>query len=203
LKGVECGCQNGFRGTYYKLQLGRAAGDVFAESIGFRSKRKQQRLLAIVSKPHSNAYRPMSWKEQVTEITVCNVTPMDIQVYKSEFSAAGLTSHNSWIKSLEYGMAGYYPILQDFTPYQPVRDDLRLGDCCGFVKINSEQAWFEAIMTAVGNIDKTRIDAATYQEGILSQCKMSQNVNKWLNAYDSILSRKGNTWFPKKIPVRR
>lgn len=98
--------QNGTGGTYWYVNLRRAAADVFAKEIGFRSARKQARLAAITSRPHSNAYRPMKWAQEVVSVQPCMVTPVDIQVDGSVFAAAGFVSHNSALKGLEYAACG-------------------------------------------------------------------------------------------------
>src|SRR5262249_49184110 len=98
--------QNGFEGTYWSLTMRRAAVDVFAKEIGFRSVRKAAKLADAVGRPHSNAYRPMAWLQRVTAVEPCTVNPVDIQVEGQVFLVAGFVSHNSHIKPLELMAAG-------------------------------------------------------------------------------------------------
>jgi hypothetical protein len=86
--------QNGFEGLYWQLTMRRAAADVFAKEIGFRSTRKSKRLAEIVSRPNSNAYRPMAWAQEIVSIEHCTVDPVDLQVEGEVFAAAGFVSHS-------------------------------------------------------------------------------------------------------------
>jgi hypothetical protein len=85
--------QNGFEGLYWRLLLRRAAIDVFAKEIGFRSARKCGRIAEIVSKPHSNAFRPLAWAKEIASIESCAVEPVDLRLTGSVFTAAGFVSH--------------------------------------------------------------------------------------------------------------
>ena len=103
---VHEGVKKQGRGAY-KVVLRRAAADLFVEEVGFLSSRKRARLQEIVGRPHSNAYRKMSWDERVESIEPCEIeSPIDIQVDGEEFIAEGLRSHNSYLKGLEYAAAG-------------------------------------------------------------------------------------------------
>jgi intein/homing endonuclease len=98
--------QNGFTGTYWYIHLNRAATDLFEKEIGFRSERKRQRQAAITTKPHSNAYRPISWADPVVSIEAYQVDPVDIQVEGEVFVLAGFVSHNSRLKAIEAASVG-------------------------------------------------------------------------------------------------
>jgi hypothetical protein len=114
--------QTGYSAEYWHLTMGRAAADVFAKEIGFRSVRKRARLAEITEKPHSNAYRPMNWAPKVTEVKPCMVTPVDIQVEGSEYIAAGFVSHNSWLKPLEMSATGVPWIASPRAEYRRLHD---------------------------------------------------------------------------------
>ena len=90
------------------MTLARASADIFDEKVGFLSSRKRSKLDAVVSRPHSNAYRPMSWGDDpVISITQVDVeSPIDLQVIGQEYTANGVRSHNSFLKGLEYAAAG-------------------------------------------------------------------------------------------------
>lgn len=98
--------QNGFIGTYWYVHLNRAATDIFEKEIGFRSQRKRQRQASITAKPHSNAYRPISWVDPIASIEQCQVDPVDIQVEGEVFVLAGFVSHNSRLKLIEAASVG-------------------------------------------------------------------------------------------------
>lgn len=131
--------QNGFEGMYWTVNLNRAAADVFAKEIGFRSARKSARLAEITSKPHSNAYRPMNWAPKVTEVKPCMVTPVDIQVEGSEYMAAGFVSHNSWLKPLEMSATGVPWIASPRAEYQ------RLHDLGAGLLVDRPRTWYREL----------------------------------------------------------
>lgn len=115
--------QNGHTGDYWHVTLRRAEADVFAKEIGFRSERKIGRLARITGKPHSGAYRPMTWTREVVSAEPCFVTPIDIQVEGSVFIAAGFVSHNSYLKALDAAARGIPVVASDIEPYREfVRD---------------------------------------------------------------------------------
>jgi LAGLIDADG-like domain/Glycosyl transferases group 1 len=109
--------QTGVGGLYWHITLRRAAADVFAKEIGFRSERKRARLASITSKPHSNAYKPMAWTQEVLQVERCFVDPVDIQVEGEVFAAAGLVSHNSNLRVLEAAILGIPVVATDYGPY--------------------------------------------------------------------------------------
>ncbi len=133
--------QNGFRGNYWIIRLRRAAADVFAKEIGFRSVRKRTRLEAITSKPHSNAYRPMSWSPTVVAVERCMVEPVDIEVEGGAFIAAGLLSHNSALRVIESLALGVPVIASDVPSYRGWVED----GVTGFIVPASQRRWVAAM----------------------------------------------------------
>lgn len=115
-------------GTYWHISLSRAAADVFEKTVGFKSQRKIGRLRTITEKPHSNAYRPMIYEKKVVDIQPCFVEcPVDIEVEGSVFIAAGMVSHNSYIKGLEYAAAGVPFVAQSIDAYDQLREQYGIG----------------------------------------------------------------------------
>lgn len=132
--------QNGFVGTYWMINLRRAAADVFAKEIGFRSERKSQKLEIVTSRPHSNAYRPMTWSQEVVSVTPCMVRPVDIQVDGSVFSAAGFVSHNSFLKPLEYAALGIPSVMSDRAEYRLLHEQHGIG-----VLVDRPKHWYREL----------------------------------------------------------
>ena len=100
------------------LTIRRAGADIFAERIGFLSSRKIGRLAVVIAKSHSNAYRPQAWRDQITTIEPCTISPVDIQVDGEAYAAAGFFSHNSWLKPLEMMACGVPFVAQNFEEYR-------------------------------------------------------------------------------------
>jgi len=105
-----------FGKRYYKISLNRASSDIFQKEINFLSKRKIDKLQILSNKKHSNAYKPMTWIEEVvSKEEEMIINPVDIQVDGEEYIANGLRSHNSFIKGLEYVAAGI-PFISSALP---------------------------------------------------------------------------------------
>lgn len=92
----------------------------------------------------------------------------------------------SWIKALEYGLFGYFPVLQDSPPYRAL-SDLGLADLPMWVKANTEEIWYRSLRSAVADVGQCLQRAERYQEGILAQCLISQNIQRWLKCYTKVL----------------
>jgi ribonucleoside-diphosphate reductase alpha chain len=114
-----------YKKEYYTIIMQRQACDVFADTIGFMSKRKNDKLREIVERPHSNAFKPWEMNDEVVEIEKYNgKTVYDIQVPNGEYYMAnGIVSHNSPIKFLEYSLMGVPTVASDWEPYQSVIED--------------------------------------------------------------------------------
>lgn len=106
----------------------------------------------------------------------------------------------SWIKALEYGMAGYYPVLQDYAPYQPLKAK-ETRDLIGWVHGWTEMAWKNAITQAVEHISVTQEKAETFQTWVHESACMSSNIDKWVAAYKRIIDGPRTQWFPNWVPV--
>lgn len=112
--------RGGQKRQYWQLRLRRAGSDIFEKEIGFLSTRKQLRLAAHCAKPHSNAYMPVGWADEVITVEPCWLEPVDLQVAGGVFAAAGFLSHNSALKSLETAACGAVPLVS------PTPDNARL-----------------------------------------------------------------------------
>lgn len=172
--------QNGFVGNYWIIRLRRAAADVFAKEVGFRSVRKRARLKVITSKPHSNAYRPMSWAPTVTGIEACLVNPVDIQVEGEAFIASGLLSHNSALRVIESLALGVPVIASDVPAYQGWVED----GVTGFYARSTAQ-WVAAMRKLQDAGLRAEMGAAGRRAA--AAWTIEANAPKWINAYRSLL----------------
>jgi hypothetical protein len=94
----------------------------------------------------------------------------------------------SWLKGLEYGAWGYYPILQDSPAYAPLKQ-IGVKDLAGWVQKNTESCWYEALKEAISDPAECLRRATLYQQAILSQCRFSQHCGEWLEVYKDVLSK--------------
>jgi len=102
-------------------------------------------------------------------------------------------------KAIEYGMAGYLPILQDYPPYSALDEG---SESLVYVDGNTEQSWYEVLTSLVEFPEGIRERAAAWQETVIRSYGMSSNVHKWVEVYEQILQLKPNYYFPKKLPTR-
>jgi glycosyltransferase involved in cell wall biosynthesis len=123
---------------YWTVRLRRKESDLFAAKVGFLSARKRGRLSELVGTTPSNAARPIEWHDEIVSVKDRFVTPVDIQVEGSEYSAIGIVSHNSKFatKWLESSVLGIPLIASDIEPYRTV---IRHGEN-GFL-VRREHEW--------------------------------------------------------------
>lgn len=129
----------------WRVTIGRDGSEVFAAKVGFLSIRKRAGLAATTSKPHSNAFREMSWTDTVASIEGCWVTPVDIQVDGEQFCAAGFLSHNSHVNALEGALAGAMPVCSNVPAYQ----GFVTPGVDGFLLPNAPDAWWKILRDLV------------------------------------------------------
>lgn len=175
------GCQNGYTGLYWSCTLRRAEADVFAKEIGFRSARKRQRLAEITSRPHSNAYRPMSWSRPVVSIEPCMVDPVDIQVEGGVFVLAGFVSHNSNLRVLELAALGIPVVTSEYGPYE---DFVRPGET-GFL-VRRDHEWGTYLRELAGDRE-LREEMGAKARALAAEHTVEANVTVWEEAYRALL----------------
>lgn len=173
-------------GQYWKLRLNRAGVDRFYSSIGFQSSRKQARLVAIAVKPHSNAYRPSNYVPKIVAISSVMVeNPVDIQVGSGFFNAAGIRSHNSDIKGLEYAAAGIPFIAAESPSYRALWE--RWSPDPGFFVARRADGWSKGIRTLLDY--ETRVK---YQSLLLERVRgrhIDFGVNQWLDLLEHVVDK--------------
>jgi hypothetical protein len=171
--------RTGFVGTYWHLNLRRAAVDVFAKEIGFLSERKRSRLDAITAKRHSNAYRPMAWAEEVVSVEPCEMSPIDLQVQGSVFAAAGFVSHNSCLKMMEFAATGV-PVLASATP-----DNERMARL-GIGRIVPNHARWRKFLQRMVTDEQTRADSAGQARERMAEHTYEKQSWRWAEAWGLI-----------------
>lgn len=124
--------------SYWTVRMRRKESDLYAAKVGFLSIRKKGRLAELVATKPSNAALPLVWDDEIVSIGDRFVTPVDIQVEGSEYSAIGIVSHNSKFatKWLESSVLGIPLIASDIEPYRRV---IRHGEN-GFL-VRREHEW--------------------------------------------------------------
>lgn len=170
--------QTGATGTYWHLEMGRAGADVFASEIGFRSMRKRARLAQIVDRPHSNAYRQMSWECEVASIKPCEIVPIDIQVDGEVFALAGFTSHNSPIKAVEFA-ASRTPVVASPTVYEHAMSGVDIA--------RTTDDWVYALLNLVDDADERRERGAALRDEAYERWSLQENWLAFPRGWEQIL----------------
>lgn len=174
--------QNGFVGKYWNLRLRRASADLFEKEIGFRSARKRASLAQITSKRHSNAFKPHTWKTAVASIERCMVEPVDIQVEGEVFALAGFTSHNSWLKPLEYSALGIPWVASGLDEYRAFFAATGAG-----LIAESPKQWYQHLRrltrSRVMRLELGERGRQTVREGFTISGNAAQWWDAWAYAY--------------------
>jgi len=135
--------------TYFNITLARDAVDVFRREIGFKSKRKKEKLNIISSKKHSNSFRSMELSDEIVSIKPYEITPVDIQVQGEEFVLSGFISHNSNLKYLENTVIGVPTIASNRVPYSVIRNGVD-----GMLVNDNE--WYNALKELLDDKEKRK-----------------------------------------------
>lgn len=179
---------------YWLVTLRRASADVFAREIGFLSARKQRRLDELVERPHSNAYRPIPESDQIVAITPRAVDPVDLQVEGAAFTAAGIVSHNSWLKGIEYSALGI-PFVASPTPeYEQLA-----GIGLGILAADRRRAWRRAARFLLTD-PELEATGSRAREIVREHLTISGNAWRWAEAWESTMVRGFGT---RRIPGSR
>jgi intein/homing endonuclease len=175
--------------NYYRVGLRRAGVDVFAQTIGFQSRRKKDSLKNIIKKPHSNSYKKMQWSQEIVRIeeTLVN-NPVDIQVEGEVFSAAGFVSHNSFVKLIEYGLAGIPFVATAFGPYSQYINDARSWDNEKTVGLLADRnpEWKKQLKKYIDNEPFRQEVAINNSLNVQANHTIHLGVQKWIEALASI-----------------
>lgn len=174
----------------YLLTLNRASADVFAEKIGFLSERKRAALAVVTRKPHSNAYRPMAWRDVIVSIEPCWLQPVDIQVEGEQFCAAGLVSHNSRLKILEKAAVGVPTVFSPRLDYMAVHRETGIG-----VPAEKPSDWYREVKKLVSD-DNYRAEKSAHDREAAWQYRISANAWKWAEAWQEAYRRQRQSSSP-------
>ena len=66
----------------------------------------------------------------------------------------------------------------------------------------SEESWYRALVPYVENPAMGYEKACAFQHEVLEHYTYSKNIHKWVEFYQRVMTKKPNTWFPQKAPIR-
>ena len=180
-------CQSGSF-EYSRLYLSRANTDIFAKEIGFVGKRKSARLASIIAKPHSNAYKPIVFGDEIVEITHGRQELFDITVPDGEhWLGGGFVQHNSPLKPIEYLASGANVVASNVGPY--ARFERKFPGSITTVGDGkwSMSSWYTAIMDLVNDPVKRQKRQIEGRNLILEHYSLEKNFVRWPAAWSSIV----------------
>lgn len=179
---------------YYTVHLRRAEIDVFAHEIGFASARKTAEIAKLISKSHSNAYRPMKWEDEVQFIETGTADVFDVEIPEAHcYLAAGLVSHNSGVKALEAMSAarvlgngkagGAVAVCTDMPVYRRVVNNRHNG----LLVKNGD--WYSALRLLVEDKNLRSKLAVAGHKYIKKHKDIAVGYKSWGRAYREILKK--------------
>lgn len=166
---------------HWTVRLRRAGADVFAKEIGFYSERKRAVLDVVTTRPHSNAYKPMSWLRTVTSIEACVVDPVDIQCEGHEFLLTGFVSHNSWLRPLQMAATGVPFVASRWGEYE------RFG---AGVLVDGADDWYDAVSLLVAS-EPHRSDLAAAGRVVAADWTYEKQAWRWTEAWAAAIAKAG------------
>lgn len=164
----------------FLLTLRRAAADVFHKEVGFLSARKVNRLTEVVSKPHSNAYRPMTWTDEIVQVVPCWLEPIDVQVEGEIFAASGFISHNSFLKPLEYASLGLPSIMSPRAEYVRLHREHGIGNLAP-----GPREWQKLMRDLATNPGRRVEESARDRQQVIDHLTIEANAWRWLEIWET------------------
>ena len=167
---------------YYTLSLSRQASDIFYKEIGFRCIKKFEKLLSVVSKPHSNKYKEWELKDKIVSIENKMDNVYDVEIPNNHFYVAnGFVSHNSNIKALEMAATGVPGVYSDSAPYRDMS-----------IVSNSDDYLISEIEKLVGDLDYRKQifeqDYKTVEPNLFWED--NNNLLRYVDSYLSLFGKK-------------
>jgi GT2 family glycosyltransferase/glycosyltransferase involved in cell wall biosynthesis len=101
------------------------------------------------------------------------------------------------IKWLEYSACGYAGIYADLPPYNKSVEHGRTGLLVG----NNPQQWYDAICLLIENPELRRSISSNTREEVLSRYSLAINAHKWLDTYQTIISKHTAAEPAKRVKV--
>jgi len=86
----------------------------------------------------------------------------------------------SWIKVMEYALAGIPCAFTDYEPY----DDLRP---LGIPIENSSENWYHALKFLIENIKEVKQDAQARRQTALQDLTMAPNIDRYVNLFNQVV----------------
>lgn len=188
--------------TYWKVRLRMEETRIFAARVGFLSRRKQAELAEVLSygpafgearlnkrgdRRGGTRGHPINWSDEIISVEHADVCPVDIQVEGEAFALAGILSHNSNIKAVEYASRGIVPVATDCEIY---RSFIRHGEN-GFL-VKAEHEWLH-YMSILASDDTLREQMAATARKDAAAWTIEEHWTRWRDAYEGLFTRKVDT----------
>jgi hypothetical protein len=184
---------------YWQVWLRLEETKLFALHSGFLSERKRAKLDDIISRDAArrsqvnkngdrrgctaNGVQAIRWADQIELIEPCQVSPVDIQVEGEAYSAAGIHSHNSAIKVIEYGARGIPVVASDCPAYREVIDH----GVNGFL-VRYDHEWLR-YLSELASDDALREKTGAAAAAMAAMHLIDDHWLRWKNAYEGLFSR--------------
>jgi hypothetical protein len=170
--------------VYWQVWLRLNETRLFAARVGFLSERKRAVLLHATDRVRDprgcNMIQPIRWEDEIAVVEPWIVCPVDIQVDGEAFSAAGIYSHNSAIKAIEYGARGIPAIASDCEAYRPV---IEHGVNGFLVKQDHEWLKYMSLLAADNDLRVTMGEAA---RDMACRYLIEDHWRDWAAAYEAL-----------------
>lgn len=183
---------------YQQVVLRRAETDVFAREVGLLSVRRQAALRKITERPHSNAYRPLMFEDEVKATVLGQGVVYDLHVPGVEaYYSGGFLSHNSALKAIEYGAVCTPTIATDSVTYRPFVRHGENGFLC-----KDTRDWLRAL-TVLATDHSKRIEMGLRARADAETMDIAQHVHKWEEVLMEVIARKRReVGMPALAPVQ-
>jgi len=183
-------CQNDGVHEASIVYLNRANTDIFHREIGFVSKRKNERMKTIISRPHSNAYVPITFVDPIVLIERSRNEVFDISVPDGEqWLGGGFVQHNSGLKIEEGAAAGAAMVASHVGPYARFARKhpgkvITVGNGKGCAR-----TWAQAIQFLIDNPDKLESMKQKGRDLIIEQYSLEKNFHLWPLAWKAMAEK--------------
>ena len=138
----------------------------------------------------------MQWHQKIIKIEPYLIeNPIDIQVKGEIFSAAGFVSHNSYVKLMEYGLAGIPWVATNFGPYQFYAQKGAEWDRSRPIGVTADRnpEWKRAVKRLITDEPYRQSLIKNNFDFLKDKHIITQNIELWKKAYASIGIYPGST----------
>lgn len=167
--------------TYYTLSINQAYQRLFAEEIGFISKRKNDKVAENLTRRMSNNAAPAIFEDTIEEISRVNLNPIDIQVQGELFVANGIITHNSNLRILEWSAKRIPGVFSVSAAYSTtIRNGVN-----GFTA-SSKDEWIDKASYLIENEDARRQMGDVGYQMVRDHFDQANIVHEWVKAWKGI-----------------